>query len=410
MSDPRYDVVVFGATSFVGQILVRYLTEQFGVHGELKWAIAGRSDEKLRDVRQAVGKDAIGLPLMVANASSETSMKEMCGQTRVVISTVGPYALYGEALVKVCAQTGTDYCDLTGETQFIRRMVDKYEKDAQASGARIVHCCGFDSIPSDLGVFFLQQEAVERFGEPCSDVTMRVKTIKGGASGGTIASMLNVVKEAVGNPSLRKELANPYYICPPSNEQRPRQHTVKGAEYDANVNSWIAPFVMAAVNERVVLRTNALTGDSYGKDFSYNEAMQTGPGFKGKAIAWTATIGIGMFMLAAVIPPLRWLMERFLLPKPGEGPSPEQQLNGFYDLRFVGKTASGKTIKVKVTGDRDPGYGSTAKILGQAGVCIVKDIAKSDKAGGFWTTAIMFENHLLKRLRKDAGLTFDVIE
>ena len=213
-STPTHDLVVFGATSFVGQILTRYLAEQFGTHGGLKWAIAGRSEAKLAALRNSLGLKAGKLPLVIADAADETALRRMCADTRVVISTVGPYALYGEPLVKVCAETGTDYCDLTGEVQWIRRMIRAYEKAAKKSGARIVHCCGFDSIPSDLGVHFLQREAHERFGAPCTEVKMRVKGVRGSFSGGTVASLMNVLKEASGNPALRKELANPYSLCP----------------------------------------------------------------------------------------------------------------------------------------------------------------------------------------------------
>jgi short subunit dehydrogenase-like uncharacterized protein len=190
---PTHDLVVFGATSFVGQILTRYLAEEFGTHDGLRWAIAGRSEAKLSALRNGLGLKAGKLPLLVADAADEEALRRLCDDTRVVVSTVGPYALYGEPLVKVCAETGTDYCDLTGEVQWIRRMIDAYEKVAKRSGARIVHCCGFDSIPSDLGVHFLQREAKARFGEPCTEVRMRVKAMRGGFSGGTVASLLNVV-------------------------------------------------------------------------------------------------------------------------------------------------------------------------------------------------------------------------
>ena len=190
MKSTSFDLVVFGATSFVGQILCRYLLKQFGVGDELRWAAAGRSQEKLEQLRQSLGRRAAKLPLLVADAADEASLRELCARTRVIVSTVGPYALYGEPLIKVCASTGTDYCDLTGEVHWIRRMIKRYEDAAHKSGARIVHCCGFDSIPSDLGVFFLQREAMRRFGRPCERVTMRVRAMRGGVSGGTAATMM----------------------------------------------------------------------------------------------------------------------------------------------------------------------------------------------------------------------------
>ncbi|MDH3639947.1 MAG: saccharopine dehydrogenase NADP-binding domain-containing protein, partial [Gammaproteobacteria bacterium] len=214
MTDQDFDLVIFGATSFVGKILCQYLTEHFGVDGKLKWAAAGRSQNKLDTLRESLGDVAMDLKLLIADAGDEDALRRMCDQARVVISTVGPYALYGEPLVRVCAKTGTDYCDLAAEVQWIRRMIGNYERQAAESGARIVHCCGFDSIPSDLGVFFLQQHALERFGAPCVDIKMRVKSMRGGVSGGTVASMMNLFKEVAANPALRKELANPYSLCP----------------------------------------------------------------------------------------------------------------------------------------------------------------------------------------------------
>lgn len=410
MSKTRYDLIVFGATSFVGAILSRYLFEQFGVDGELKWALAGRSSGKLEQLRDSLGTGAEKLPIVIADAGDEDSLRKLCDQTRVVISTVGPYALYGEPLVKVCAQTGTDYCDLTGEVQWIREMVRKYEADAKASGARIVHCCGFDSIPSDMGVYFLQQQAKQRWGQPCPRVKMRVKAARGGLSGGTVASLMNVVKEAVKDPALRKQLGNPYAICPPDHSFYSRQPDVRFAQYDEDFQAWAAPFVMAAINTRIVHRSNALSGNAYGKDFLYDEGVLTGRGLKGRMAALGMVGALGSFMAASAVPPTRWVLEKFVVPKPGEGPSPESQEKGFFDIRFHGKSSTGHSLRVKVTGDRDPGYGSTAKMLGQAGACLALDIAKTDREGGFWTTSTLLGDKLLDRLQKYAGLKFEVLE
>jgi short subunit dehydrogenase-like uncharacterized protein len=410
MSTPSHDLIVFGATSFVGQILTRYLAEHYGTQGSLKWAIAGRSEQKLAALRNSLGLAAGKVPLLLADAADEAALHHLCSGARVVISTVGPYALYGEPLVKVCAETGTDYCDLTGEVQWIRRMIEAYEPAARKSGARIVHCCGFDSIPSDLGVHFLQQQARKRFGAPCTTVKMRVKAMRGGFSGGTAASIVNVVKEATANPALRKELANPYSICPAGYAPAVRQPNVKSAQYDADFDAWVAPFVMSGINTRIVQRSNALSKQAYGADFRYDEAMLMGRGLKGRTAATGLTAGLGGFMVAAALPPARWALERFVLPAPGEGPSAEQQRNGFFDLRFHGTTADGQTLRVKVTGDRDPGYGSTAKMLGQAGACLAQDFADSGRRGGFWTPATMFGDKLIERLVAHAGLTFELVE
>jgi short subunit dehydrogenase-like uncharacterized protein len=322
---------------------------------------------------------------------------------------VGPYALYGEPLVRACAESGTDYCDLTGEAQWMRRMIATYEAAARASGARIVHCCGFDSIPSDLGVHHLQGIARQRHGQPCSTVKMRVQRIRGGLSGGTAASIMNLVKEAARDPQLRRELADPYSLCPASYAPRLRQHNVGIAERDPDFGAWIAPFIMAAINTRIVFRTNALAGQPYGREFRYDEAVVTGRGLRGQAAAVAVSAGIGGMMLAGSIAPSRRFMERFVLPKPGEGPTPEQQRKGSFDLRFVGRGPDGRTVRTRVTGDRDPGYGSTAKMLGEAAACLALDVTAQAVPGGFWTPATAFGDTLIERLRTHAGVQFEEI-
>jgi short subunit dehydrogenase-like uncharacterized protein len=409
MSTRSRDVVAFGATSFVGKILSRYLLEEFGTHGKLKWAAAGRSRTRLQELRDSLGTRAAKLPLAVADAADAASLRKLCASTRVVVSTVGPYALHGEPLVRACAESGTDYCDLTGEVQWIRRMVQRYEATAQESGARIVHCCGFDSIPSDMGVYFLQREARSRFGAACPRIKMRVKAIRGGFSGGTVASLMNLVKEASANPALRKELADPYSLCPTGSAPNVRQPEVRSPALDPDFGAWVAPFVMSAINTRIVHRTNALSGHAYGSEFVYDEAMLMGRGPIGGLAAAATTAGLAGFMLAGAIGPLRAALERFVLPEPGEGPSPEAQRKGFFDLRFVGTMADGRRIRSKVTGDRDPGYGSTGKMLGQAAACLALDVDKAATPGGFWTPATIFGDRLLQRLTDHSGLKFEIV-
>ncbi len=410
MSQSSHQVVVFGATSFVGQIMCRYLFQRHGAEGALSWAMAGRSESKLRALQAALGAGAERIPLIVVDAADESGLRALCERTQVVASTVGPYALYGSTLVKVCAETGTDYCDLTGEVQWIHRMIEAHEQTARNSGARIVHCCGFDSIPSDLGVHFLQKQAQTRLGETCVQVKTRVKTLRGGMSGGTVASLMNVVREIASDPAVRKLMADPYAVCGHQGVDHPRQPEVRFAEFDEDVRSWVAPFVMAGINTRIVHRSNALLGDAYGKDFLYDEAMMTGKGFKGRMAAASVALGLGGFVAAALLPPSRWLLERFVVPKPGEGPTPEEQERGCYDYRLVGHTADGKTLRAKVTGDRDPGYGSTGKILGEAAVCLAQDIPKAQVAGGFWTPATVMGDALIARLVAHAGLGFEVLD
>ena len=405
---PTHDLVVFGATSFVGQILARYLLEEFGLRGKLRWAIAGRSKSKLEELRKSLGRKAAGLPILVADAADQDALRKLCLETRVVASTVGPYALYGEPLVKVCAATGTDYCDLTGEPHWILRMLDRYEAAARKSGARIVHCCGFDSIPSDLGVHFLQREAVKRFGGPCASVKFRVKGMSGGFSGGTVASLMNAVKEAAADPKLRKQLGNPYALCPKGHGVKTRQPRVKIAEFDPDFDQWVAPFVMAAINTRIVHRSNALTKYAYGKDFLYDEAVLTGPGLKGRLTAAGIAAGATGVVAAAAVGPVRTAVERFLAP-PGSGPSKEAQKKGFWNVRLLGQTTDGQCLEVKVAGQGDPGYGSTSKMLGQAAACLALDVPKSAVRGGFWTPATALGDKLIARLRRHADVEFEVL-
>ncbi|MDA9347729.1 saccharopine dehydrogenase NADP-binding domain-containing protein [Porticoccaceae bacterium] len=406
VSSKPYDLIVFGATSFVGQILSNYLVETIGVNGEISWAIASRSESKLAILKESLGDAASQLPVLIADSHGEASLQTLCSQTRVIISTVGPYALYGELLVKACAESGTDYADLTGEAHWIGMMKDKYNQAAEASGARIVNCCGFDSIPSDMGVFAMQQRAQAQFGHPLPHAKLRVKAMKGGASGGTIASMIEALKAAKADPKMRKKMGNPYLLCGSDHQYSIRAKSVSGPQFDPDFNCWIAPFVMEAINSRVVLHSNALLDMAYGRDFSYSEGMLTGKGLKGRIGALMSTVAFGMLGVALYFSPTRALLEKFVLPAPGEGPSPEAQLKGYFDVRVHGRDDQGNQLTVKVTGDRDPGYGSTAKMLGQAGLCLALDIKKEDRAGGFLTPSVAMGDALLKRLEAHSGLAF----
>ncbi len=403
MTEKRtYDLMVFGATSFVGQIMCRYLVARHGTDGDLRWAIAGRSQTKLDEVVADTGAE---VDCIVADAADATAMAELAKSTTVVASTVGPYALYGSELVAAVAAAGTHYCDLTGEPQWMQKMIDAHGEQAAETGARIVHTCGFDSIPSDLGVWFTQQQALDRFGEPCTSIAMRVKAMKGGASGGTIASMMNVMDEVASDPSLRKVLANPYALAPADMRSGPKQPNVTIPSMDKVSGEWVAPFVMASINTRVVQRTHALLGRPWGDSFLYDEAMMMGGGPVGAAKAAGLTGGLGGFMGLAAVGPIRKVLNNYVLPKPGTGPSAEAQEAGFFDLRFFGKTAGGDTIECKVTGDADPGYGSTAKMLGEAALALVETTGD----GGIHTPTTAFGDELIGRLEEHAGLSFSVL-
>lgn len=401
-----HDLVVFGATSFVGQLLCRYLNERHGSRGDLNWAIAGRNPDKLDRVADELG---LTVDQIVADADDPEALVSLAESTRVIVSTVGPYAKYGSGLVAAAVASGTDYCDLTGEPHWMQQMIDEHHEQASRTGSRIVHSCGFDSIPSDLGVLFTQRSALELLGESCTQISMRVKAMKGAASGGTVASMLNILEETSADPSLRRVLTNPYALAPEGMRTGVRQPNVTLPAKDDVSGRWVAPFVMASVNTRIVHRSHALKGRPWGEDFLYDEAMMTGSGPLGAVKAGAISGGLAGFIGATAISPVRKALAATVLPKPGEGPSPEAQEAGFYDLRFFGATPSGAAIHTRVTGDRDPGYGSTAKMLGESAVALL-ELDPADVPGGFWTPSTAFGEPLIERLVEHAGLTFEIVD
>lgn len=405
MGQTRYDLVVYGATSFVGQILCRYLVERHGTDGPLRWAIAGRNPQKLDEVAAETGAD---VDRIVADAADRDALDAMVASTLTIVSTVGPYALYGSELVASVVEAGRRYCDLTGEVQWMRRMIDAHQGRAEETGALVVHACGFDSIPSDLGTWFTQQRAMERFGEPCTELAMSVAGTKGGLSGGTAASGMNLFAEMAEDPHVRTMLSDPYVLVPTDMRTGPDQPGLGRPIRDERFESWVAPFVMAPTNSAVVLRTHALLGQPWGRDFTYGETMMTGDGPLGASKAIGLAAGMLAFAGAGSFGPTRNLLER-LIPAPGEGPDPEAQVAGYFDVRFVGRTASGDEIRTKVTGDRDPGYGCTARMLGESAVAL-GDVDVKELGGGFWTPASAFGDVLIERLEAHAGVRFDVLD
>lgn len=383
-----FDIIVYGATGFTGRLVAEYLSANYA-DGSLKWAMGGRSLSKLQQVRDDIGA-ASDTPLVTANADDPASLDAMVARTKVVISTVGPYQLYGSALIAACAKAGTAYVDLCGEPAWMRQMIDAHEPAAKASGARIVFSCGFDSIPFDLGVWTLQQAAIAKHGHPAARVKGRVRKMQGGFSGGTAASLKATLAAAARDPGLIKLLTNPFALAP--GFAGPHQPTGMIPEYDPAVGAWVAPFIMAPINTKNVHRTNFLSGHRYGTDFVYDEMMiAPGIGDMGKAAAEAI----------AKINPLAGDKG----PKPGEGPSKEEREAGFYDLIFIGEMADGARVECVVTGDRDPGYGSTSKMIAEAAICLVRDVP-ADGKGGIWTAGALMAEPLKKRLKDKAGLTF----
>jgi len=402
----EFDVIVQGASGFTGTLVAEYLLRQYGAGGDLRWALAGRSEQKLQAVRQNLGPAANNIELIVADSFDKAALKSLASRTRVVLTTVGPYALYGSDLVAACVDAGTHYCDLAGEVQWIRKMIDTHHDRARATGAKIVTCCGFDSVPMDIGVWFLQDAAHAKFGAYCTSISMLVKAAKGTASGGTLASMMNLIKESRADRNIARILVHPYSLNPEGEREGPDGRDQKSVVYRDDAKAWTAPFVMAGVNTKIVRRSHALAGYPYGRDFRYDESLMTGSGFTGWLKGTTMLLGLGALVLFASFSPTRKLLQRFVLAKPGEGPSREMQQKGFYNLMQIGVLPDGTLLFGRITGDQDPGYGSTSKMLSECAVCLAKDDLET--GGGVWTPAAVMARPLIERLRANAGLVFEL--
>jgi short subunit dehydrogenase-like uncharacterized protein len=380
----EFDIIVYGASGFTGRLVAEYLNAR----GIKRWAMGGRSLEKLAEVRDLIGAPA-DTPLVAVDSDDSAGLEAMCNRTRVVLTTVGPYQLYGSKLVAACAATGTDYTDLCGEPAWMREMIDAHDATAKATGARIVFSAGFDSIPFDLGVWFLQQEAIKRNGIPAPRVKCRVIKMQGGASGGTIASLTETMKAAAKNPKIIGLLKSSFALTP--GFEGPSQPSGLIPEYDSDMGGWAVPFVMAPINTKNVHRANLLQGHAYGTDFVYDEMMMTTIGAAGKAMA-EAVAKANPFGDSKL--------------KPGEGPSKEDRENGFYDIAFFGEYPDGRSIKASVKGDRDPGYGSTSKMIAETALTLLE--TKTD--GGVVVPGAMIAAPLLARLEAHAGLSFKIEE
>jgi short subunit dehydrogenase-like uncharacterized protein len=404
----EHDIVVFGATGFTGALVAEYLVKR-GL-GSLRLALAGRDLGKLERLRSALAKidpAAAELPLLLADSFDQVSLYALAASTKVLCTTVGPYAKYGEQVVAACAAHGTHYCDLTGEPQFVRRMIDRYDEAARSTGARIVTCCGFDSIPSDIGTFMLYRAFQERGGQ-LQRVRNFLRHARGGLGGGTVASALNIVDEARHDLEVRQLVLNPYSLYPRNEPPGLDDRDQMGARRDADLGAWTAPFIMALINAKIVRRSNALLGFAYGREFRYDESIRIGPGVSGmiSAALFSTTFAVGT--LAMAIAPLRRIAMRTLA-NPGSGPNKEQRERGHFGFELIGDgiddTGAPLQLRGRIKGVGDPGYGGTSMMLGESALALALD--PLDSPGGVRTPASTMGDALLERLRA-AGMTFEI--
>ena len=414
MKNIEYDLVIMGATGFTGKLVVEYLIENYGVENEeFTWAIAGRDKNKLETLRSSfkyIDSNSNKIPRLVVDSHDTNSLDKMTSISRLVISTVGPYLKFGEALVESCVKNGTHYCDLTGEVPFIRKSIDAFDIKAKKNNCRIVHSCGFDSVPSDIGVLLLQMDSLKRFDKPCDEVNLYVRSIRGGLSGGTIDSMISIFKYMGSNPGHRKLLKSPFSLNPrESLKNNTWQPILKSVKWDDDIQRWLCPFIMAGFNSRIVMRTNAITDYRYGIDFKYSEVSSYKKGLSGFLKAVVMFIGLVLIQISLKVRPLLWFLRKFFLPSPGEGPSKEIRDNGFFELEIIGSMDNIKKIRLTVTGEGDPGYSATAKMITESALSILLDQDRIPKVSGVLTPAAGIGVVLAERLN-DKGFNFSINE
>ncbi len=397
----EFDVIIWGASGFTGRLVAEYLFKKYGLNGDLKWAMAGRNLDKLKLIRSEVANENV--PLIVADSNDEVSLKDLTKRTSVICTTVGPYAKYGSKLVDACVVNQTHYCDLAGEVQWIRKIIDKHHESAKSNGTKIVNCCGFDSIPSDMGVYFIQNEAKNKKIKIAKHIEMRVAGVSGGISGGTYESLSHVNAEAHKDKNIFKVLINPYGLNPVGEQDGLDKYDLRSVVFDKSSKNWIGPFIMAAINTKIVRRSNALNGYSYGKDFKYDEATLCGKGLSGRIKGIISTIPLAIIMSVKPGSFFKKIVDK-ILPKAGEGPGKDKREKGFYNLRFYITYEDGSKDIARVIGDMDPGYGSSSKMLGEAAVCLAKDHLSD--VSGVLTPSVAMGDKLLIRLKNNAGLTF----
>ncbi|MBB6644890.1 saccharopine dehydrogenase NADP-binding domain-containing protein [Halobellus ruber] len=404
----NYDIVVWGATGFAGQLVAKHLTSHYPA-AELSVALGGRNESQLRRLAEELTdeSDREQIAVVVGDATDPASLGKIAGQTKVICTTVGPYTTYGTPLVEACIEAETDYCDLTGEINWVREMIDRYHDDAVAADVKIVHSCGFDSIPSDLGVNLLQSYATEEFGDACEFVRIYLEEGEGGVSGGTLASAAELFEAAATDPIARETVSNPYSLAPPGERCGVDTGEQRRPQRDSIRSIWTAPSPMAAVNERVIRRSNALLEYPWGREFRCTEVIPTGSGIGGAAAAGGIALGLGVGTAAMKSRVLRRGLRRFVFPEPGTGPSEAKRKSGHFLVRVIGRgtTTDGPfTVASEIGAELDPGYGATARMLGEAGMCLLRGETESPLDGGILTPASGIGDPLGDRLR-DVGFT-----
>jgi short subunit dehydrogenase-like uncharacterized protein len=400
------DVVVFGATGFVGRLVAEYLARN--APEGTRVGLAGRSEGRLAEVRSGLGATAAQWPLIVADSGDEASLGRLAAATRVVATTVGPYLPNGLALVGACAEAGTDYVDLTGEVLFERASADRYHAVAAGTGARIVHAGGFDSIPSDLGVYTLYEAVRADGGGDLEDTTLAVTRLRGGFSGGTLASITGQLDEVRGDPARRRQAADPYALSPDraAEPDLGRQRDLTKVRHDDELGMWTGPFLMASANTRVVRRSNALLDWAYGRRFRYQEVSGYGPGRAGFMRATTVTSAMGALVAGLAWPRTRRLLIGRVLPGPGQGPSEKTRRNGRFRMEIYTRTSAGRRYRATVAAQGDPGYQATAMMMGEAALALAVDRERLPGRAGVLTPATALGTVLTDRLRA-AGMTFE---
>jgi short subunit dehydrogenase-like uncharacterized protein len=413
-TDRPYDIVVWGATGFAGQLVAEYLTQRYTPAG-VSLALGGRSGNRLDSLEERLvtrSEEWDDIPTVVGDATEPETLREMTRRTHVVCTTVGPYTAYGTPLVEACIGTGTDYCDLTGEINWVRESIDRFHDGAVEAETRIVHSCGFDSVPADIGTLLVQSFATAAFDAQCGEVRIYLEDGSGGVSGGTLASFGMLFEAASDDPLTRQTLRNPYSLAPPGERDGIDPGEQRWPHNDRLRSAWTAPSPMAPVNERVVRRSNALLGYPWGREFRCTEVIPTGTGIGGAAGAGIIAGGVGLFTAAMSVDPVRSGIRRFVFPDPGDGPTRDRIENGHFTVGLLGRgtTTDGPfTVEAEFGMDLDPGYGATARMLGESAMCLLRDDTDSSLDGGVLTPASAIGMPLAERLR-DVGFTITVGE